>query len=41
MTLTFDLKPDLDVEFSRSDFETAISQEWERQLTWKEMDVSR
>ena len=37
--LDFDLKPGLDLGFSRSDFEIAISQEcW---LTKKEIDESR
>ena len=35
------LSYDLDLGFSRSDFENAVSQEWEGQLTWKQRDVSR
>ena len=31
----------LDLGFSRSNFENAISQEWEGRLTWNERDVSR
>ena len=32
---------DLDLEFSRSNFENAVFQEWEGQLTWNQRDVSR
>ena len=32
---------DLDLVFSRSDFENAVSQEWEGPLIWNERDVSR
>ena len=31
---------DLDLGFSRSNFENVISQEWEGRLTWNERDVS-
>ena len=37
MTLSYDL----DLGFSRSKFENAVSQEWEGQLTWNQRDVSR
>ena len=37
VTLSYD--PDLG--FSRSNFENAVSQEWESQLTWNQRDVSR
>ena len=32
---------DLDLGFSRSNFETAVSKEWEGRLTYSERDVSR
>ena len=32
---------DLDHGFSRSNFENAVSQEWEGRLTWNERDLSR
>ena len=32
---------DLDLGFWRSNFENAVSQEWEGQLTWNQTDVSR
>ena len=35
------LNYDLDLRFSRSNFENAVSQEWEGQLTWSQKDVSR
>ena len=35
------LSYDLDLGFSRSNFENAVSQEWEGQLTWNQRDVSR
>ena len=35
------LSYDLDLGFSRSKFENAVSQEWEGQLTWNQRDVSR
>ena len=33
------LSCDLDLGFSRSNFENAVSQEWEGQLTWNQRDV--
>ena len=41
VTFNFDLTHDLDLEFSTSNFEIAVSQEWEDRLTWNERDVSR
>ena len=41
VALNFDLSHDLDLEFSRSDFEKAEFQEWEGRLTWNERNVSR
>ena len=35
------LSYDLDLEFSRSNFENTVSQEWEGWLTWNERDVSQ
>ena len=35
------LTRDLDLGFSRSNFENAVSQEWEGRLTWNQRDVSR
>ena len=32
---------DLDLGFSRSNFEIAVSQEWKGRLAWNERDVSR
>ena len=32
---------DIDLGFSRSYFENAVSQEWEGPLTWDEKDASR
>ena len=40
MTLPFDHTHDLDLEVSRSNFEIALSQEWDGWLTWNERDVS-
>ena len=37
----FDLTHDLDLEFSMSNFEIAVSQEWEGRLTWNEKDMNR
>ena len=34
VTFNFDLKHDLDLGFSRSNFEFAVTQEWEGWLTW-------
>ena len=39
-TLPLDRTDDLDLGFSRSDSEIAISQEWGGRLTWNEKDVS-
>ena len=41
VTFNFDLTHDLDLEFSTSNFETAVPQEWEGWSTWKERDMSR
>ena len=42
VTFNFDLNHDLDLGFSRSNFEKkVISQEWDGRLTWNERDVSR
>ena len=41
VTFNFDLTYDLDLEFSMSNFEIAVSQEWEGQSTWNERDMSR
>ena len=41
VTFNFDLNHDLDLEFSRSNFEKVVSQEWDGRLTWDERDVSR
>ena len=35
------LTHDLDLGFSRSNFENAVSQEWNGRLTWNESDVNR
>ena len=40
MTSNYDLTHDLDLGFSRSNFEIAVSQDWEGRLTWNERDVS-
>ena len=40
MTLPFDHAHDLDGQVSRSEFEIALSQEWDGRLTWNERDVS-
>ena len=40
MTLLFYHTHDLDLGVSRSEFELALSQEWDGQLTWNEKDVS-
>ena len=42
-TVTFNvhLTHDLDLGFSRSNFENAVSQEWKGRLTWNEWDVNR
>ena len=41
VTFNVHLFHDLDLGFSRSNFEKVVSQEWDGQLTWKERDVSR
>ena len=41
VTFNFDLNHDLDLGFSRSNFEKVVSQEWDGRLTWDERDVSR
>ena len=41
MTLNLDLFHDLDLKFSMSNFENALCQEWEGQLTSNKRDVSR
>ena len=41
MTFNFDLTHDLDLEFSTSNFEIAVSQEWQGRSTWNERDMSR
>ena len=41
MTFNFDLTDDLDLEFSMSNFEIALSQEWEGRSTWDKKDMSR
>ena len=35
------LTHDLDLGFSRSNFEKVLSQEWDDRLTWNQRDVSR
>ena len=40
VTLPFDHIHDLDLEFSKSKFEVALSQEWEGQLIWNKRDVN-
>ena len=41
MTFIFDLTYDLDLEFSTSNFEIAVSQEWEGRSICNERDMSR
>ena len=41
VTLNAHFTHDLDLRFSRSNFENAVSQEWEGRLTWNERDLSR
>ena len=41
MTFNVHLFHDLDLGFSRSNFEKVVSQEWYGGLTWNERDVSR
>ena len=40
-TFNFDLIYGVDLEISTSNFETAVSQEWEGRLSWNEWDISR
>ena len=41
VTLNVHFTHELDLGFSRSNFENAVSQEWEGRLTWNERDLSR
>ena len=41
VTFNSDLTHDLDLELSTSNFEIAVSQEWDGRLTWNEKDVSQ
>ena len=41
VTFNVPLTHDLDIGFSRSNFEKVVSQEWDGRLTWDERDVSR
>ena len=41
MTTNVHFTHELDLGFSRSNFENAVSQEWEGRLTWNEKDLSR
>ena len=41
VTFNFDLNHDLDLGFSRSNFQKVVFQEWDGRLTWDERDVSR
>ena len=41
MALNLHFSYDLGLEFSRSDFEKAVFQEWDGRLTWNKRDVSR
>ena len=41
MTFNFDLTYDLDLEFSMSNFEIAVSHECDGRFTWNERDKSR
>ena len=41
VTFNVHLTHDLDLGFSRSNFENAVSQEWKGRLTWNESDVNR
>ena len=38
MTFNFDLTHDLDLEFSTSNFEIAVSQEWQGRSTWNKCE---
>ena len=41
VTFNFDLTHDLDLKFSMSNFEIAVSHEWEGWSIWNERDMSR
>ena len=41
VTLNVHFTHDLNLGFSKSNFENAVSQEWEGRLTWNERDLSR
>ena len=41
VTFNVHLTHDLDLGFSRSNFENAVPQKWHCRLTWNERDVSR
>ena len=41
VTFNGHLTHDLDLGFSRSNFEKVVSQKWDGQLTWNERDVSQ
>ena len=41
VTFNVHLTHDLDLGFSRSNFENAVSQEWKGRLTWNKSDLSR
>ena len=41
VTFNVHLTHDLDLGFSRSNFENAVSQEWKGRLTWNKSDVNR
>ena len=41
VTSNVHLTHDLDLGFSRSNFENAVAQEWKGRLTWNESDVNR
>ena len=41
VTFNVHLTHDLDLGFSRSNFENAVSQEWKGRLTWNKSNVNR
>ena len=41
VTFNLPLTHDLDLRFSRSNFEKVVSQEWDGRLTWNERDASQ
>ena len=41
VTFNLPLTHDLDLGFSRSNFENKVSHEWKGRLTWNERDVNR